>query len=103
MNELNSKYFDHSSGIFLNYTWNEEKLQSARKAARDRNLSVYAGVDVFGRGAFGGGEMNTHVAIAEATKQGLNSAIFAPGWLCEKNKLDKTDEFWSSIIKEGIK
>lgn len=26
---------------------------------KDRSLSVYAGVDVFGRGAFGGGEMKS--------------------------------------------
>ena len=29
---------------------------------KDRSLSVYAGVDVFGRGAFGGGEMKSFLA-----------------------------------------
>jgi hypothetical protein len=62
-------------------------------------LSVYAGVDVFGRGAFGGGEMNTDIAIKEATKNCLNSAIFAPGWLYEKNLMDKSIEFWTKVIE----
>ena len=66
----------------------------------DRSLQVYAGVDVFGRGAFGGGEKNTFLATAEARKNGLNSAIFAPGWLVEKNIPEKeTKDFWKNIIK----
>ena len=61
-------YFYKLSGIFLNYTWNEEKLAATRLMAyesqtdKDRSLSVYAGVDVFGRGAFGGGEMKSFLA-----------------------------------------
>jgi len=105
LTKLNKPFFDVSSGIFLNYTWNEEKLAATRLMAyesqtdKDRSLSVYAGVDVFGRGAFGGGEMKSFLATAEARKNGLNAALFAPGWLVEKDKSEKeAEEFWNSIV-----
>ena len=53
-------FFDNSDGIFLNYTWNEPKLQASLKNAGDRKNDVFVGVDVFGRNCFGGGGWNTN-------------------------------------------
>lgn len=44
---------------------------------------VYMGVDVFGRGSYGGGGDQCHVAVQAAMRCGLSAALFAPGWLYE--------------------
>ena len=45
-----------SDGIFLNYGWNPMELTySVRAAGRERQYDVYVGIDVFGRGVYGGG------------------------------------------------
>ena len=46
-------------GIFLNYNWNEQVLASSRALASDRSCDVYVGIDVFGRGCYGGGGFNS--------------------------------------------
>ena len=54
-------FFDVSDGIFLNYTWDENNLtMTTRGVGQDRRYDVYVGVDVFGRGCFGGGGWNTN-------------------------------------------
>jgi len=84
-NELNSKnklFFDVCDGIFLNYTWkagrktqsssDEEDLQFPHDSLQtsldslknaERKPDIYVGVDVFGRGCFGGGGFNTRKAL----------------------------------------
>lgn len=47
-------------GIFLNYNWSEQGLASSRALASDRRGEVYVGIDVFGRGCYGGGGYNSH-------------------------------------------
>lgn len=46
-------------GIFLNYNWNEQILSSSRVLAGERSNDVYVGIDVFGRGCYGGGGFNS--------------------------------------------
>ena len=65
-------FFDNSDGIFLNYTWNEPKLQASLKNAGDRKNDVYVGVDVFGRNCFGGGGWNTN-KVKEVCTKGYNT------------------------------
>ena len=50
-------------------------------------------------GTFGGGEMNTHISISAADSFGQNSAIFAPGWLVEKQNFEKSGQFWTAVYK----
>lgn len=52
-------FFDGSDGIFLNYTWNDQKLTSSVQNAANRRQDVYVGLDVFGRNCFGGGGWNS--------------------------------------------
>lgn len=55
-------FFDACDGIFLNYNWSEAHLmRSAAAAGRARQTDVYVGVDVFGRGCYGGGGYNSKV------------------------------------------
>lgn len=56
-----SMFFDACDGIFLNYNWNDGKLQNSLDLAKNkgRDMDVYVGIDVFGRGCLGGGGYNT--------------------------------------------
>ena len=56
-------FFDLCDGIFLNYCWNEKKLQQSADLAGKLKTNVYVGVDVFGRGCHGGGGFNTKSAL----------------------------------------
>ena len=53
-------YFEACDGIYLNYGWNQDKLQSSVENAEDREFDVYVGVDVFGRSASSTGGLETH-------------------------------------------
>lgn len=55
-------FFDAADAIFLNYTWTEENLKGSVQVANsvDRVGDVYVGVDVFGRGCYGGGGFSTN-------------------------------------------
>lgn len=46
-------------GIFLNYNWSEDGLKQSRALASNRFGDVYVGIDVFGRGCYGGGGYNS--------------------------------------------
>ncbi len=52
-------FFDMCDGIFLNYNWSVSDLSSSRALAGERRGEVYVGVDVFGRGCYGGGGFNS--------------------------------------------
>ncbi|CAK8690478.1 unnamed protein product [Clavelina lepadiformis] len=85
-NELNHKnraFYEACDGIFLNYLWKEENLERTRQQAHILN-QVYVGIDVFGRGVYGGGGYNSAAALAKIRKFGLSAAIFAPGWVYEE-------------------
>ena len=66
LNQFNEPFFNVCDGIFLNYTWNDWMLASSKTAASSsssRVTDVYVGIDVFGRGCFGGGGYNS-VAVS---------------------------------------
>lgn len=104
-NELNSNnrvFFDACDGIFVNYGWTEATLMRSRAAAgRDRIPDVYVGVDVFGRGCFGGGGYNCNKALKVIREETLSAALFAPGWVMEtqgsKNFFEHEDRFWGLL------
>lgn len=53
-------FFELCDGIFLNYLWKVPQLQASATLAGHRKGDVYVGVDVFGRGCYGGGGYNTN-------------------------------------------
>ena len=54
-------FFDACDGIFLNYTWSVLDLQhSTYISGGNRQHDIYVGLDVFGRGCFGGGGYNSY-------------------------------------------
>ncbi|XP_071444091.1 cytosolic endo-beta-N-acetylglucosaminidase isoform X2 [Hetaerina americana] len=101
LNSNNSTFFDHSDGIFLNYSWKEENIKTSQLNSQDRPHDVYVGIDVFGRNFYEGGGFNTHKALEVARKYGLSIAIFAPGWVhenhCPKDFTLLEYYFWNTL------
>ncbi|KAJ4849540.1 hypothetical protein Tsubulata_033926 [Turnera subulata] len=83
LNDNNKLFFDNCDGIFVNYTWEENYSKLSAAVAGDRKDDVYTGIDVFGRGTYGGGGWDTSVALDVVKKGNVSAAIFAPGWVYE--------------------
>ncbi len=66
LNAKNKPFFDVCDAVFLNYAWNQSAAAASAYIAGDRACDVFLGVDVFGRGTFGGGKFNSHAAAAVA-------------------------------------
>ncbi|GMI87319.1 Endo-beta-N-acetyglucosaminidase 85A [Hibiscus trionum] len=86
LNEQNKPFFDICDGIFANYWWEEEYPKLSAKVAGERKFDVYMGIDVFGRGTYGGGQWNTNVALDVIKKGDVSAAIYAPGWVYESKQ-----------------
>ncbi|KAL1130623.1 hypothetical protein AAG570_011865, partial [Ranatra chinensis] len=97
LNDRNKLFFDACDGIFLNYVWNDNDLIESKYNAGNRPFDVYVGIDVFGRGCLGNGGFNTCVAVEAARKLKLSVALFAPGWVHEKQSPD--DPFIARELK----
>ncbi|OQV21778.1 Cytosolic endo-beta-N-acetylglucosaminidase [Hypsibius exemplaris] len=102
LNDHNMKFFQFVDGIFLNYNWKLHDLVTAKKTAgRFRQYDVFVGVDVFGRGCWGGGGWNTSTALEVIHAHDMSVALFAPGWVLECNDssafLANQNTFWDSI------
>ncbi|KAK6135751.1 hypothetical protein DH2020_030531 [Rehmannia glutinosa] len=63
--------------------WLEDFPKLSADVAGDRKFDVYMGIDVFGRGTYGGGQWTTDVALDVIKKNEVSAAIFAPGWVYE--------------------
>ncbi|KAJ3253423.1 hypothetical protein HK103_000692 [Boothiomyces macroporosus] len=84
LNTKNALFFDACDSMFVNYTWNEQRIhQSALNAGADKH-KLFTGIDVWGRNTFGGGGFNVHRALREVSKNGTGVAIFAPAWTFER-------------------
>uniref|UniRef100_T2M8M3 Cytosolic endo-beta-N-acetylglucosaminidase n=1 Tax=Hydra vulgaris TaxID=6087 RepID=T2M8M3_HYDVU len=98
----NKVFFDLCDGIFLNYNWSIYDLQhSLFTSGEARKLDVYVGVDVFGRGCFGGGGWNSCKAMQVIREKKLSAAIFAPGWVMENHGEEEftknNKKFWELL------
>uniref|UniRef100_A0A1I7ZTW0 Mannosyl-glycoprotein endo-beta-N-acetylglucosaminidase n=1 Tax=Steinernema glaseri TaxID=37863 RepID=A0A1I7ZTW0_9BILA len=101
LNEENRDWFDCVDAIYLNYCWDEEKLAKSREVAGDRLHDVFAGVDCFGRGCYGGGQWNCRLALKAIQNEDLSCALFAPGWIAEcfpkRCIVQQSLKFWNPL------
>ncbi len=94
---LNAPFFGAADAIFLNYHWTQATPARAAAAAGRRRTEVFLGVDVHGRGTYGGGGDASHVALAAAKAAGVSAALFAPAWVYEnhdKAEFEQRQEAW---------
>ncbi|XP_020585786.1 cytosolic endo-beta-N-acetylglucosaminidase 1-like [Phalaenopsis equestris] len=83
LNKKNKPFFDICDGIFCNYRWKKNYPKDSGAVAGDRRFDVYMGIDVWGRGTYGGGKWNTKVGLDALKKDDVSAAIFGPGWVYE--------------------
>ncbi|KAL5734444.1 hypothetical protein ACOSP7_032305 [Xanthoceras sorbifolium] len=104
LNEKNKPFFDICDGIFVNYLWTDKYVKLSAAVAGDRKYDVYMGIDVFGRGTFGGGQWKTNVALDVLKKSDVSAAIFAPGWVYETNQppdFQTAQNLWWSLVEKS--
>ncbi|KAK9829564.1 hypothetical protein WJX72_006515 [[Myrmecia] bisecta] len=98
---LNQAFFDASDALFVNYTWKPAVLSEAAARAGARCCDIYMGIDVFGRGTYGGGGMNCGMALEAVRAAGLSAALFAPGWVYEcgdrASWQTRSHRFWAAL------
>ncbi|KAF3934320.1 hypothetical protein ABW19_dt0208585 [Dactylella cylindrospora] len=101
LSPANKPFFEASSGLFVNYGWrplNQLLITAALSKLMNRNYDVYMGIDIFGRGTFGGGQWGVGTALAVIKPAQLSAAIFAPGWVFENfdglNFEARNRKFW---------
>ncbi|KAL4510555.1 hypothetical protein ABPG72_004709 [Tetrahymena utriculariae] len=105
LNNNNRMFFEVSDLFFTDYKWQVHQLQQSMEAAGNRKLDVFTGIDIFGRGTYGGGKFNTSDALHEIIRNGSSVAFFAPGWTYEcgggmESKgcfLRREQEFWHGV------
>ena len=86
LNEENYAFFEACDGIFLDYHWTPEKLVCSACIAGRRRYDVYTGIDVWGRGTFGGGGYGCGQALQAIRTAGTSLGVFAPGWTFESQQ-----------------
>ncbi|KAF7979518.1 hypothetical protein HWV62_42090 [Athelia sp. TMB] len=119
VNSRNLPFFLSSTGFFTNYgkltrvQWETKYISSTASyfSALDSALTqglnsiippkslrdIYTGIDVWGRGTYGGGGLGCYKALSVIDPKGigLSVALFAPAWSWEKEKQsDWTWEMW---------
>ncbi|GAA5927875.1 uncharacterized protein JCM15063_006023 [Sporobolomyces koalae] len=98
VNDLNLSFLLACDSIFLNYFWTTNEIDStlgflSNHHPRISPARVFFGIDLFGRGSYGGGGFDTWraiEAISSATSSesdSLSIALFAPGWTVEGETL----------------
>lgn len=101
LNERNLPFLRACDSIFLNYFWSPRHVAATLQALEEeahststlRPSQVCFGIDVFGRGTYGGGGFETWRALdaifAAHHRDGsrLSVALFAPGWTVESSDL----------------
>ncbi|KAI8564297.1 hypothetical protein RHMOL_Rhmol03G0170100 [Rhododendron molle] len=104
LNQKNKPFFDVSDGIFLNYSWLEDYPKSSAAVAGNRKFDVYVGIDIFGRGTYGGGQWNTNVALDVIKRGNVSAALFAPGWVYETKQppdFETAQNRWWSLVEKS--
>ncbi|KAL6980751.1 mannosyl-glycoprotein endo-beta-N-acetylglucosaminidase [Sarracenia purpurea var. burkii] len=104
LNKNNKPFFDICDGIFVNYTWKKNYPKLSATVAGDRKFDVYMGIDVFGRGTYGGGQWDTNLALDVLKKDDVSAAIFAPGWLYETKQppdFQTAQNRWWSLVENS--
>ncbi|GAA5823597.1 hypothetical protein JCM11251_000691 [Rhodosporidiobolus azoricus] len=122
LNDANLPFFQSADSLFLNYWWRSAEIsftaQLLDRVAPERRKDVYFGVDIFGRGSYGGGGFETWRAMqaiqsapfpisasSESTctpeqcqhphqpsslPPSFSTALFAPGWTVEADALKQS-------------
>ena len=108
LNDLNYAFFESCDGIFLNYNWRVDEdvnsIANSLKTLRERgkshrNLDIYFGIDVFGRGTL---LLSLFNAMINFTLFPFLSRLFLDIFLHAKpTRVDKTLSFFDNSSTFG--
>jgi len=56
-------FYDACDLFFTDYHWDEKKLAQSSKNAGQESLKVFTGIDMWGRGAYEGGQYNSYKGV----------------------------------------
>ncbi len=56
-------FYDACDMFFTDYHWDEPKLANSSKNADDVSYKIFTGIDIWGRGAYMGGQFNSHLGV----------------------------------------
>ncbi|GAA5862640.1 hypothetical protein JCM5353_001233, partial [Sporobolomyces roseus] len=96
LNEKNTPFLTACDSIFLNYFWTPALVAATLMVLPDvkgvNENQIYFGIDMFGRGSYGGGGFESWRALeaicrSRTDEEGLSVALFAPGWTVESSDL----------------
>jgi endo-beta-N-acetylglucosaminidase D len=109
LNASNQIFLEQCDGIFLDYHWNESKIQQTATLAKSlgRSRDVFLGADIWGRGSFGGEGFrgariaarvvkDTSASIIDNTSP-LSFALFGPAWSYESQGGSKSIERFRTL------
>ncbi|GAA5974606.1 hypothetical protein JCM5350_001215 [Sporobolomyces pararoseus] len=117
VNEHNADFLVACDSIFLNYHWSPDKIHSMHKFLEahphfyHRPKQICFGIDVFGRGTYGGGGFQSWRALEAIRSAGAefyerySAALFAPGWTVESEDLQnsvKTKEDYGKWLQDEL-
>ena len=93
LNDKNYRFFQATDGFFSDYHWQLENLDETLETYKTQiqpvlpHLSTYDifyGNDIYGRGTYGGGKLNIHVALAALDHYPFSLAMFGQAHWYEK-------------------
>ncbi|GAA5893259.1 uncharacterized protein JCM6883_007612 [Sporobolomyces salmoneus] len=93
LNDLNYPFLSVCDSLFLNYFWGPPQISSTLSFLSThpslQPTQIHFGIDVFGRGSYGGGGFETYRAFEaiHESNSSLSVALFAPGWTVESSDL----------------
>lgn len=99
----NKCFYDISDMFFTDYHWRPSELATSVYNSFDRSpLDISFGTDLYGRGTYQGGKLNTYKAIDEILKYPLSIALFGSAYYYQNDagykdtsKLEANDKlFW---------
>lgn len=104
LNAANEIFLQNCDGIFLDYHWNKQMVQNTvtyKANLSDRSKPVFMGIDMWGRGTYGGGGWKTFEAvnlIKDMTKDNsLSIAFFGPAWTYEAMNGTKNSSYFRKL------
>ena len=98
--EHTAPFFLTTDGVFTDYHWKAQHPaeSAAQAAALGRPAhTVWTGIDVWGRGTFGGGGWNTTAAMDVIQRAGTSYAVFGAGWTLEGCGVEGDRKRWEAV------
>ena len=89
-----------TDGLFTDYHWHAHHPALSATHALDAGrypATVWTGVDVWGRGTWGGGGWATTTALDVIRSAGTSAALFAPAWTLEGCGVEGDRERWRAV------